>query len=371
MATHPAIQITGIKQPLKLVQVPTPEPRKNEVRVRIEWVPSAPLDVYQVDAGLMVQFPQGLGDSGVGTVVAIGPGVEHLRVGDQVFGFFFHNEKEKGQQIYVTAPEHLFGKVPPNMPLAAVATVPTNFCTAFLTLSDKLGLELPWPRSTDFLPQNQHTPILIWGAATSVGQFAVQILKHWGYTNIIATASSKHHEKIKKHGAKHVLDYHEPNAVDSILNILNTESPAIPIRAFDCVTSKSGSLQHIAKIATLPGSIVAAVLPVVIRPPSHKEGVQLSADVNGEASWVPGVQVHSVVSYTFEANAFLRDHLFPEIVPALLESGAIEPNQYREIEGETLLQRASTALDTLRSGAFSGERLVWRVWTKEEYPQYK
>lgn len=111
MATHPAIQITGIKQPLKLVQVPTPEPRQNEVRVRIEWVPSAPLDVYQVDAGLMVQFPQGLGDSGVGTVVAIGPGVEHLRVGDQVFGFFFHNEKEKGQQIYVTAPEHLFGKV--------------------------------------------------------------------------------------------------------------------------------------------------------------------------------------------------------------------------------------------------------------------
>lgn len=187
------------------------------------------------------------------------------------------------------------------MPLAAVATVPTNFCTAFLTLSDKLGLELPWPRSTDFLPQNQHTPILIWGAATSVGQFAVQILKHWGYTNIIATASSKHHEKIKKHGAKHVLDYQEPNAVDSILNILNTESPAIPIRAFDCVTSKSGSLQHIAKIATLPGSIVAAVLPVVIRPPSDKEGVQLSADVNGEASWVPGVQVHSVVSYTFEA----------------------------------------------------------------------
>lgn len=59
----------------------------------------------------MVQFPQGLGDSGTGTVVAVGPGVERLCVGDQVFGFFFHNEKEKGQQIYVTAPEHLFGKV--------------------------------------------------------------------------------------------------------------------------------------------------------------------------------------------------------------------------------------------------------------------
>jgi NADPH:quinone reductase-like Zn-dependent oxidoreductase len=59
----------------------------------------------------MAQFPQCLSDSGAGTVVAVGPGVERLRVGDKVFGFFFHNEKEKGQQVYVTVPEHLFGKV--------------------------------------------------------------------------------------------------------------------------------------------------------------------------------------------------------------------------------------------------------------------
>ncbi|KAE8158091.1 chaperonin 10-like protein [Aspergillus tamarii] len=371
MATHPALQITGVKEPLKLVQAPTPKPQQNEVQVRIEWVPSAPLDVYQADAGLMVQFPQGLGDSGAGTVVAVGPGVERLRVGDQVFGFFFHNEKEKGQQIYVTAPEHLFGKVPPSVSLAAAVTVPTNFCTAFLTLSDKLGLDLPWPHPSSFTPQHQDAPILIWGAASSVGQFAVQILKHWGYTNVIATASSKHHEKIKGYGAKHVIDYQDPNAVDSILKILNTESPATPIRAFDCVSSKSGSLQHIAKIATLPGSIVAAVLPVVTRSPSDKEGVQVSADVAGEAPWMSGVEVHPVISYAYEANAFLKDHLFPDIVPALLESGAIEPNKYREIEGDSFLQRATKALDTLRSGAVSGERLVWKVWTKEEYPQYE
>lgn len=111
MATHPAIIATGMKVPLTLEQLPTPQPQQHEVQVRIEWGPSAPLDALQVDAGLMVQYPQGLGDSGVGTVVSVGPGVERLRVGDQVLGFFFHNEKEKGQQVFVTAPEHLFGKV--------------------------------------------------------------------------------------------------------------------------------------------------------------------------------------------------------------------------------------------------------------------
>jgi hypothetical protein len=66
----------------------------------------------------------------------------------------------------------------------------------------------------------------------------------------------------------------------------------------------------------------------------------------------------------------LKDHLQPDIVPALLVSGAIEPNKYRVIEGDSLLQRATTAMDTLRSGTVSGERLVWMVWTEEEFPQF-
>ena len=61
----------------------------------------------------------------------------------------------------------------------------------------------------------------------------------------------------------------------------------------------------------------------------------------------------------------------PEILPALLSQGAIEPNIQRVIEGSTLLQRASTALDIMRSGTVSGERLVWKVWTVEEFPEYK
>lgn len=269
--------------------------------------------------------------------------------------------------------------------------MPTNIATAFLTLSDKLGIELPWPRPSEFSSKDQNVPILIWGAGSSVGQFAVQILKYWGYTNVIATASSKHHAKIKGYGAKHVIDYKDQDAVSSILDILSTESPSLPLRAFDCVDSKFGSLQHIAKITTLPGSIVAAVLPVVVRPSSEEGGVQVSLDVAGEATWMPGVEIHGIVSYAFEAvclvsscplcfsltklifyqNPFLKDHLLPDIIPGLVKLGAIEPNKYREIEGDSLLQRATAALDTLRSGQVSGERLVWKVWTEGEFPQFK
>jgi hypothetical protein len=45
----------------------------------------------------------------------------------------------------------------------------------------------------------------------------------------------------------------------------------------------------------------------------------------------------------------------------LLAEGIVKPNRYRVIEGETLLERAQIALDTLRRKEVSGERLVWRV----------
>lgn len=111
MATHPAIVATGLGEPLQIAQFPTQSAQADQVRFRIEWVPSAPLDVFQVDAGLMAKFPQSLGDTAAGTVVEVGPEAKRLRVGDKVFGFFFQNEHQKAMQIFATVPEHLLAKV--------------------------------------------------------------------------------------------------------------------------------------------------------------------------------------------------------------------------------------------------------------------
>ena len=84
MATHPAVVTTAIHAPLEILQVPTITPDTGEVRVRVEWTASTPLDLHQADGGLLVKHPQVLGDGIAGTVVEVGPNVQNLSVGDKV-----------------------------------------------------------------------------------------------------------------------------------------------------------------------------------------------------------------------------------------------------------------------------------------------
>lgn len=54
MATHRAVVMVGIKKPLEIMEVPTVKPEGDEVRVRVEWTASTPLDLHQNDGGLLV-----------------------------------------------------------------------------------------------------------------------------------------------------------------------------------------------------------------------------------------------------------------------------------------------------------------------------
>lgn len=129
----------------------------------------------------------------------------------------------------------------------------------------------------------------------------MQILKYWGYSNIIATASPKHHDKIKAYGATQVFDYRDSRVVESIREYIEASTPSTPLRVFDCVDSKTGSVLLISKIATQSGTIVAAVLPVVVSNASSPDQLQISGDLASAAEWAQGVTIHPIVTYTYEA----------------------------------------------------------------------
>ena len=108
--THSAIA-TVARRTLGIIQVPTIAPTGDEVRVRVEWTASTPLDMHQNDGALLVKHPQVLGDGTAGTVVEVGPEVKNLKIGDKVFGFTWREAKEKAHQEFCTSNEWLFAKV--------------------------------------------------------------------------------------------------------------------------------------------------------------------------------------------------------------------------------------------------------------------
>ncbi|KAK3330434.1 chaperonin 10-like protein [Apodospora peruviana] len=379
-ATHQAVATSGLRAPLQIIDVPTEAPGHGHVLIHVSWTSSSPLELHQADGGLLVQqHPYILGGSFAGTVVSLGPKDptapaaprDRLQPGDQVFGFAFRHDREKGFQTYITTPQRSVSKLPPNLTPQQAVTVSTNLVTAMHTLTTDLGLQLPWPVPGDWSATNKITPtILVWGAASSVGLYALQVLRYWGYNRgVIAVASSRHHEELKRLGAAACADYQTAGVVEKTLgladdiNVDESKQPKIPL-ILDCIGSRDGSLRPITKIAE-PRSKVAIMLPVInTYSSSDKESLpeyemDVSRVLSGE--WKKGVELKGTRTHFYEKNEFFKFHLQPDIIPALLESGAIEPNKQRIIEGTTLLERAQKALDLLRDRAPSGEKLVWRV----------
>ena len=84
MATHLAIVTPASRAPLEVMHLRTVPPSKGEVRVRVEWTASTPLDMHQAEGGWLVKHPQVLGDGIAGSVVEVGPEVMNLKMGDEV-----------------------------------------------------------------------------------------------------------------------------------------------------------------------------------------------------------------------------------------------------------------------------------------------
>jgi NADPH:quinone reductase-like Zn-dependent oxidoreductase len=85
-----AVQIKAFGQPtevLHLLDLPEPPgPAAGEVLVGVEYAPINMNDLYLIQGVFLVRpsLPSVVGNEGVGRILAIGDGVEHLKVGDRV-----------------------------------------------------------------------------------------------------------------------------------------------------------------------------------------------------------------------------------------------------------------------------------------------
>lgn len=305
--TQTSIAIAGPRQPLTTLTSPVRPPSAGEVLIRVHWVASTPLDLHRADGGLLIDaFPSLTGSGGAaGTILSVSPDgdTKGLVVGDRVTSFAFHGGVESNHQEYMTVPAYLVSKIPEGMSLQAAVTVPVNLVTVFHAVTKDLGLALPWPRPADDAQMTQkEANILVWGASSSVGVFAVQVLRHWGYKRILAVASARQHAYLKSLGATACFDYTKSSVVEDIQQYIKQqdgEQASVPY-ILDCIGSLHGTLAPLTRIATR-GAVVAVMLPVILKDATATEAPEYEMDVSKclPGQWADGVDVRGVRTHFY------------------------------------------------------------------------
>ncbi len=184
----------GPPEVMRFEQVPRPDPGPNEVLVRVEAVGVGPWDGW-IRAGKSVlpqPLPLTLGSDLSGEVVAVGPGVSDLRVGDDVYGVT--NPQFVGAYAeYAVASAAMVSRKPTSLTFTQAASVPVVAVTAWQALFDHAQLKAG-------------QTVVIHGAAGNVGAYAVQ-LAHLAGVRTIGTAATNDIPIVSRLGADTVIDY--------------------------------------------------------------------------------------------------------------------------------------------------------------------
>ena len=186
----------GGPEALKLEDVPIPEPKENEILVKV-----IAAGVNSFDGLLRsgkyakifkMQLPWIPGYDIAGTVEKVGGKVSKFKVGDPVYAFI-SIPSGGGYAEYALAKQNQVALKPAMISFAEAAGVPSVALTAWQALVDKANV------------QSGQT-VLIHGASGGVGLFAIPIAKIRG-AKVIATASTANQDFLKQLGADVAIDY--------------------------------------------------------------------------------------------------------------------------------------------------------------------
>jgi NADPH:quinone reductase-like Zn-dependent oxidoreductase len=173
-----------------------PQIRKGEVLIRVHAAGVNPLD-WKVRAGLLngsVQHKLPLipGWDVSGVVDEVGAGASRFKRGNEVFAMA-DPTRDGAYADYIAVREAEVAMKPKSLHHVRAAATPVSALAAWRSLFD-LGQLQPGQR------------ILIHGGSGGVGHFAVQLAK-WKGAYVLAMASTKNQELLRKLGADETIDY--------------------------------------------------------------------------------------------------------------------------------------------------------------------
>jgi NADPH:quinone reductase-like Zn-dependent oxidoreductase len=179
---------------LRYEDAPVPEPKENELLVRVIASGVNPADPLIVSGKYAREFGTHLplipGYDMAGVVEKIGAKITRLKVGDPVYAYLLWGG---GWAEHAVTNEGEAAIKPKSLTFSEAAAVPLAALTAWQALVDTAQL-------------HSGQTVLIHGGSGGVGSFAIQIAKARG-ARVLATASTANQDLLKQLGADVAIDY--------------------------------------------------------------------------------------------------------------------------------------------------------------------
>jgi NADPH2:quinone reductase len=245
-----AIQIsrTGGSGVLELVDLPMPQPGPGEVLVKAEAIGVNYFDLL-IRTGKyrwMPKLPFAMGNEMSGEVVALGVGVQKLKIGQKVFIAGYEIGNRGGLQAeYVAVPEQAAFALPAGVD-ADEATALTNYQLAWILLHHAARGVTP-------------KTVVVYGAAGGVGSALVDVARAAGASVIGTAGSAEKCAFIARRGAQ-AIDYTRDSVVERVNAITGGHGADI---VFDHVAGKAfaDGLKMVAPIGMIVSYAILGGMP--------------------------------------------------------------------------------------------------------------
>ncbi|KAL2817477.1 hypothetical protein BDW59DRAFT_132015 [Aspergillus cavernicola] len=284
--------------------------------------------------------PGNHGDDIAGIVEKVGDNVTEFKPGDRV-GAFHEMMKPGGSYAeYAISWQHTTFHLPKHTSFEEAATIPLAAMTSAAVMYYHLGLPDPWR------PTTSQIPLVIYGGASAIGAYAIQLAQRSNIHPIIAVAgrgSPFVEGLIDRSKGDTIIDYRTgDDAVISGIKAAVESSGADTklLHAYDCV-SEGSSYVNLGKVVSPGGKIV------VVLPANENAGIPGGIDL-----------VKNTVGCVHDDQKDLGYVYFRYLAKGLLD-GWFKPHPHEVVPGG--LVGLEKALKNLREGKASAVKYVVRV----------
>ncbi|KAG7442717.1 dehydrogenase [Guyanagaster necrorhizus] len=324
--------------------VPVPEPGPGQILVKVIAATQNPPDCescVNVTTGLVI----GLDYAGI--VVDIGPDVPtgQRYVGERVAGFINGGKTKEWTGTfaeYCLAEAHLVLNLPDSMSFEDASSLGLAGFTAcqLLWLNHRA---LPTPDA----PTQKPFPLLVWGGASSVGQYAIQLAKLSGLT-VITTTSPKNLDLVKSLAADAAFDYRDPGVISKIKQFTGDELS----EAVDCISTKDTIVQ-VEQSLGKNGGHIATIMPVsVTRPDVTCEFMPVYTLLGRVIDFGPAYQYPVIPKHVHAGERFGK------MMSELLTAGKLRANPVKIVPNGLA---DAQQFEYHEQGKLSAEKTVYRI----------